>query len=117
MKETIIIIGDLQVWPEDLGKMTWEEAKESCASLSNGWRLPTLAEFKKTLYPDRSGIPNTDSNYYWSSTDYDYDTNTMWIFHFLNGKASLTNKHNTYYVRPVRDFTGEIALDLLLKEF
>ena len=34
-------IATLEVMTEDLGKMTWYEAKKACADLGGGWRLPT----------------------------------------------------------------------------
>ena len=39
--ETIIIEG-LQIWPEDLGKMTWDEAMAEVKELGPDWRLPTI---------------------------------------------------------------------------
>ena len=110
-----IIIENLQVWPEDLGEMTWDEATARVAKLGPGWRLPTIREFEDVLYPNMEKIPKIRTVNYWSSTVYVYYT--AWNFYFLNGTAYTTNKNYTSYVRAVRDFTGEIALDLLLKEF
>lgn len=112
-----IIIGELQVWPKDLGKMTWDEANIEIAKLGPGWRLPTIAEFKETLYPGRSGIPGLvdDDDYYWSSTE--IDNYSAWTFSFSNGYAYYTIKYYTPYVRAVRDFGGETALGILLQDF
>lgn len=115
MEETIII-GDLQVWPRDLGEMTWRQATARVAELGPGWRLPTIEEFKETLYPNRSRISGVDENaYYWSSTEYDF--NYAWYFTFYNGTASNLNNYYSNYVRAVRDFTGDTALEYLLKDF
>jgi hypothetical protein len=110
-----IIIEHLQVWPEDLGEMTWDEATARVAKLGPGWRLPTIREFEDVLYPNMKKIPKISKAFYWSSTEYDDDY--TWSFLFLDGNTYYYTKYTTSYVRPVRDFTGEVALDLLLKEF
>jgi hypothetical protein len=110
-----LIIEHLQIWPEDLGEMTWEEATAEVAKLGPGWRLPTIREFEDVLYPNMKKIPKISKAYYWSSTD--YANLIAWTFYFLNGNAYYNHKLTTFYVRAVRDFTGEVALDLLLKEF
>jgi len=110
-----IIIEDLQVWPKDLGKMTWDEATARVAKLGPGWRLPTIEEFKEVLYPNRKNLPDIEGEYYWISIE--LDLNSAWIFDFRNGHAHHLLKGNPLYVRAVRDFTGEVALDLLLKDF
>ena len=111
-----LIIGELQVWPRDLGKMTWDEATSSVKKLGEGWRPPTIEELRYTLYPSRSGILLLVDYYYWSSTK--YDSSFPWTFNFTNGNAYFTNnKYTTYYVRAVRDFTWEAALEYLLKDF
>ena len=112
----LIIIDGLQVWPKDLGEMTWDEATARVAKLGPGWRLPTIREFEDVLYPNIKKIPKIRKAFYWSSTE-TASNYTAWYFYFTNGNANYFNKTNTYYVRAVRDFTGEVALDLLLKEF
>jgi hypothetical protein len=110
-----IIIEDLQVWPKDLGKMTWQQATEMAQSLGPGWRLPTIEEFKEVLYPNRKNMPDiVEGEYYWSSS---YYYTYAWNFRFTNGTTNNYNKDYTFYVRAVRDVTGEVALDLLLKDF
>ena len=110
------IIDTLEVWPRDLGKMTWDEATQKVKRLGEGWRLPTKEEFENILYPNKSKIPNLKTEFYWSSTE--NDIYNVWPFNFTNGNANYTyHKFNSYYVRAVRDFSGEIALELLLKDF
>jgi len=96
--------------------MTWDEATQKVKELGEGWRLPTKEEFKKTLYPNRDQIPDLKHSTHWSSSEYDaYNT---WTFIFSNGFAYYSHKnHFPFHVRPVRDLTGDTALDLLLKEF
>ena len=111
-----IIIGELQIWPKDLGgQMTWDEATTEVAKLGPGWRLPTREEFRETLASMYYHIPNLHGDYYWSSTEEDY--NDAWYFFFTNGNASIINKYLTFYVRAVRDFTGAVAIEYLLKDF
>lgn len=109
MEDTIIIKG-LEIWPKDLGKMPWQEAMTAATKLGPGWRLPTIEEFKEILGLDVTG------EYYWSSTE--YSNYTAWSFNFTNGLAYfIFNKYTTFYVRAVRDFTGEAAIEYLLKDF
>ena len=110
-----ILIDNLQVWPAGLPEMDWNRAMERVKELGEGWRLPTIDEFKETLYPNRDTIPNLRGTNYWSSTEESTDWAQGFSFYF--GRASDSHKYNTYTVRPVRDFTGEAALELLLKEF
>jgi hypothetical protein len=74
--------------------------------LQNKWRLPTIEEFKKVLYPNMEKIPNLEKDsYYWSSSEY-YDS-YAWAFSFSIGFASNYFKHSTLQVRPVRDFSSD----------
>ena len=36
--KSTVKIGDLEVMTEDLGEMSWEDAKKACADLGVGWR-------------------------------------------------------------------------------
>ena len=112
MRDTIII-ENLEVWPEDLDEMTWDEVNTEIAKLGPDWRLPTIEEFKDVLYPNKNKLfDDTAFTQYWSSTEsYHF---SAWIFKFYNGYSYPTNKNNTYYARAVRDFD---ALEYLLKDF
>jgi len=111
-----VIIEHLQVWPEDLGKMTFNKAKIEVAKLGPGWRLPTIEEFRETLFPNREKIIKIDKlDDYWSSTDFDYLYARS--FYFYNGSDHYNYKNNTYHVRAVRDFGADFAIEYLLKDF
>jgi hypothetical protein len=112
-----IIIDNIEVWPRDLGKMTFDEANKECDSLGPGWRLPTINEFITILWPIREELPDI-GNYvhYWSSIQ-TTSFNGVWLFTFAFKHTNTTNIYDKNHVRPVRDFTGEGALDLLLKDF
>jgi len=111
-----ILIKHLQVWPKDLGEMTWDEATAEVAKLGPGWRLPTIEDFRETLSSMYYHIPNLHGDFYWSSSEYaNYDY--AWYFNFSNGSANYTYKNYTSYVRAVRDFGADVALEYLLKDF
>jgi len=117
MKEKTVIIEGLEIWPKDLSEMTWYEAKVEVAKLGPGWRLPTIEEFRETLFPNREKISNILSMMtdYWSSTEID---NTYACYFYFNvGNANYNYKYSTYYVRAVRDFNADVAIEYLLKDF
>ena len=70
----------LEIAPKDLDeKMSLEDAKKSCESLGNGWRLPTMIELK-IMYNELhlKGKGNFKQDIYWSDysstiNGYDYD--------------------------------------------
>ncbi len=89
-----------EVYPTDLGKMKWNEAKKTCADLGDGWRLPTRLELL-LMYNNQDELGGFANNYYWSSTE--FDNVRSWIQYFFNGFQSTYNKNNYTYVRAVRD--------------
>ena len=95
-----VIIGELEVMTEDLGTMTWDDAKESCAELGDGWRLPTKEELN-FLYENKDEIGGLALNYYWSSSE--FDNFFAWNQDLFSGNQSLSRNNLTYYVRAVRD--------------
>jgi hypothetical protein len=89
-----------EVYPEDLGEFTWEDAKEACATLGEGWRLPTREElYLMWLNKDDSFA----AAYYWSSSE--YNINLAWNQCFANGYQHLNYKNDANYVRAVRALT------------
>jgi formylglycine-generating enzyme required for sulfatase activity len=91
---------EFEVYPDDLGKFTWEDAKEACATLGEGWRLPTREELHLIwLNKDDSFA----AAYYWSSSE--YNIFHAWLQYFFNGGQYDDSKNNTYYVRAVRALT------------
>ena len=106
-----IRIGRLEIAQHDFPEYkNWVDSKKACADLGNGWRLPTKDELN-LMYKNKDkigGFANYHSNnYYWSSTEYDY--NYAWFFSFDLGSAyyddySEGSKLTTYYVRAVRSF-------------
>ena len=87
-----------EVYPNDLGKMDWDDAMKACTDLGDGWRLPTRLELL-LMYnqEDHSGFA---SYLYWSSTE--YDSNSAWEQDFNYGNQYSNFKFTTGYVRAVR---------------
>jgi hypothetical protein len=82
--------------------MNWFDAKKACASLGNGWRLPTSDELG-TLNINLKLIGEFHSDAgYWSSTE--VDLNVAWLQYFYNGNKDKGNKTKSLYVRAVRTF-------------
>jgi hypothetical protein len=61
--------------------MYWDDAKEACAKLGKGWRLPTDTEIK-LLYVNRKKVNNFSYGNYLSSTKEHY-------LDFRNGKRGV----------------------------
>jgi hypothetical protein len=73
------------------------------------WRLPTKHELNSivknsTINPviDAIYFPNTQSNYYWSSSPYAGNNYSAWYVYFYNGSVSYSDKDGSGYVRLVR---------------
>ena len=124
---TPIKIGNLEVAQNDFPKgMAWIEAKNACANLGSGWRLPTQDElnlicenYKKinsaAPYDERYLIENYDriisNGTFWSSTGSNYK-DIMWQHtYFFNLHARFNSCYDNYdnkrkhcKVRAVRSF-------------
>ena len=89
-----------EVYPQDLGKYTWNYAKIVCNELDDGWRLPTREELS-LMYLNKNKIGGFAAAYYWSSSE--LNVNYAWFQYFFNGNQNYNGKANPYYVRAVRD--------------
>ena len=49
-------------------QLWWQDARERCYGLGNGWRMPTQTELAEFY---RNGGFGTQSGYFWTSTPYD----------------------------------------------
>jgi hypothetical protein len=88
-----------EVYPKDLGKHNWEDAKKLCEDLGNGWRLPSKEELY-VMWLNKKSVGCFVADYYWSSSM--SDTNFAWVQHFATGSQFNNDKNFTYYVRAVR---------------
>ena len=84
---------------DNLGLMNWDEAIVACKKLGTGWRLPTKDELNM-LYKNKEEIGGFANNYYWSSTESDF--NSAWGQGFFNGSQNYSYKLITGFVRAVR---------------
>ena len=96
-----IKIGNIEVAQFDFRKIPWIDANNSCMSLGDGWRLPTIDELK-ILYQNRESIGNFKWDSYWSSTK--GNIVIAWRLNFGDGMAyDRDNTDNTAFVRAVRN--------------
>ena len=95
-----------EMYPQDLGKHSWGDAKKVCEDLGDGWKLPTKEELH-VMWLNRASIGGFADAYYWSSSE--YLSNYAWGQDFYNGYQNFNYKNNTYYVRPVRDVKQDNA--------
>jgi hypothetical protein len=65
------------------------------------WYLPSKHELN-LLYSQKTVVGGFASDYYWSSSEYDY--NYAWIQYFSSGSQYGLNKFNPGYVRAIRAF-------------
>ena len=73
------------------------------------WRVPDLEELSSIAHLgrvepaiDQNYFPNTQSDWYWSSSPNANYTNGAWVLNFSNGKSYGDFRVNGYYVRLVR---------------
>lgn len=96
----------------DLG-ISHQPAINYCDSLSLAthadWRLPNVKELASIVDYGRVGpaidptfFPNTQSDYYWSSTAYENYTGYAWVVYFNGGSVYIDDKDTNYFVRCVR---------------
>jgi len=99
-----IRIGDLVVAQSEFQfGMNWDDAKEACASLGDGWRLPTKDELN-ILYKNKDKIGGFMNYSYWSSTEYNNKGSWNQAFNRRGDFQNISYKHEVFYVRAVRTF-------------
>jgi hypothetical protein len=103
-------IGNVDIAKHDFpGAMTLANAKNACASLGDGWRLPTKDELN-TLFEKRDQIGGFSYTEYWSSTEYNnYNT---WSQNLFNGYQKTIGKNGKCKVRAVR--TSKVTSNLTI---
>jgi len=100
---TPIKIGKLEIAQNDFpNQMNWNDAKDACTKLGDGWRLPDKDELD-FLYKKKDEIGCFENFSYWSSTEHETDNGYpgAWHQNFI-GKQSYSNISYTTYVRAVR---------------
>jgi hypothetical protein len=61
-------------------KMNYEETIKLIGDIGNGWRLPTIKEFKFLQDYYNKGILNFKKDVYWSSEDHEYNPFGYYFF-------------------------------------
>jgi len=107
-------VGNLEIMPNDIGKMNYEFAKFSSSNYGDGWRLPTNNELI-FMYSNRNKIGKFSNNSYWSIEEINESRAGLMdfgkgILKFLvknvDGRVALTGlKDEINYVRLVRTIT------------
>jgi hypothetical protein len=74
------------------GQVLWQAAKDACAALGGGWRLPNAAELK-FMYNNKATLEAASgftafSHSYWSSTE--YSDMAAWNVYFTDGTTNLS---------------------------
>ena len=92
---------NFEIYPDELGKMTWYEALEKVKELGDGWRMPTITELQLIWESEHKDLFKKES--YWSSSE--YNSGLAWGFSFYDGNAYDDDKNTYSYVRAVRDLT------------
>jgi hypothetical protein len=109
---TVPSLNNLEIYPNNIGYMTWYEALEAVKLLGNGWRLPTRDELN-LMYINKDTIGNFGFDYYCTSSvskdPYGSEIPLVWAqsFGVEDGVEGLQNQFGTssirtYYIRPVR---------------
>ncbi len=90
-------------------KYTWAAALNEVINNYSGWRLPNINELSsivelKCTAPaiNITVFPNTQSDFYWSSSPYAGSNGSVIGIYFFQGGDSYNNKDERYYVRLVR---------------
>ena len=96
---TSLIIGNLEIMTQDLGKLNFAEAQKACADLGDGWRLPKKDEFD-VLCSNKDKIGGFTTSWYWTSSEFNREA--AWIRYVENCDEMLNQKRVSFNVRPVR---------------
>ena len=92
---------NFEIHPDELGKMTWDEAVEKVKELGDGWRLPIITELQLIWESEHKDLFKKE--WYWSSSE--YYSSLAWGLYFSNGRTFDCNKGDYNYVRAVRALT------------
>jgi hypothetical protein len=106
---TPIKIDNLEVAQYDFPeKMSWQSAESACASLANGWRLPTEEELKNLYFNKDKTCCLGDWNY-WSSAEYDKCLSAFNHFKKNPNRTTYYGKRFQKYVRAVKALNNIIG--------
>ncbi|GAB0151070.1 DUF1566 domain-containing protein [Marinobacterium sp. BA1] len=89
--------------------VTHQDAEQAVADLGDGWRLPTIQELfsladhsKHSPAIDADAFPDTESDWYWTSTSCAWNDSARWVVYFYYGYVNNYPRHYYACVRAVR---------------
>lgn len=97
-----------EIYPKDIGVMTYVDAVKSVAKLGDGWRIPTLEELRLMYKNKDSTYCTTPSgsdfpDWYWSSTEDRLTPSNVHLVRFSDGDEDWNRKDDCRLsCRPVR---------------
>jgi hypothetical protein len=94
----------LRVASKDFDKpMMYDKAKQACADVGYGWRLPSIEELR-VIYNElhKKGKADFRPLGYWSVSE--YRAVSAWVFYFQHGNPNVSKKNSSLYVRAVKDY-------------
>ena len=87
----------------------WSEARNGCAQLGTGWRLPTIfeltqiADFSQSMGSiNETAFPNTGLSSYWTSSIHPVDPDFAWLVDFVDANTWIDYRSEPHYARCVR---------------
>ena len=89
-------IDKLRRWSEDMGKMTWTDARDACRKI--GMRLPIINELEAAY--KAGATKNWKTDWYWSSQYYDYDG--YFVTDISDGEMNWNGKDGDIRFRCIR---------------
>lgn len=95
-------LGDIIVSKYEMRNLTFNEAKNLCKSLGDGWRLPTIEELEQIKNNGKTIEKDLDISFYYSESktcDDCYDS--FWGLNLDNGKKIVFDKTSYLRVLPV----------------
>jgi len=99
-------------WSETLldgEDVTYEAAQKAIDELGDGWRMPTRKELETLVDTSRhlpaidiEKYPDTQNDFYWTSTPCAWNDAAVWVVLFLSGAVSSYRRNSGACVRAVR---------------
>ncbi len=89
-------------------RMNWFDAKDACAKLGKGWRLPTLEELR-LMCDKRDEIGRYAEGFFWTCDSPSLGSGHMYVIQFIGGGDGycawqFAARNSRQYVRAVRTF-------------
>jgi hypothetical protein len=93
--------------------LTWTQALSTAESIdyasSTDWRVPNLKELLSTIEEactsptiNETTFPDTNIDWYWTSTPTQNDAENVWLIHYSNGLPDNHAKNTSHSLRLVR---------------